>query len=67
LGLLGALQPHSFPQLHSLPSFIGQFLPVVLQLCFSAAKALVDIMAARISPRIFVTFFIDGNFDRLLN
>jgi hypothetical protein len=31
LGVLGALQSHAFPQLHSLLSFIGQFLPLFLQ------------------------------------
>jgi hypothetical protein len=54
LPLLGGLQSQSLPQVHSLPLFIGQFLPVVLQLCFSAANALVQIIAARIDIRIFV-------------
>jgi len=43
-----------FPQLHSLPLFIGQFLPVFLQFGFSAAKATVQIAAVRIENRIFV-------------
>jgi hypothetical protein len=47
-------QSQLLPQLHSLPSFIGQFLPVFLQLGFSAANADVQIIAARIDIRIFV-------------
>ena len=58
LSLWEALQSQSFPQLHSLPLFIGQFLPVVLQLCFSAAKAEVQIIAASIDIRIFVEVFM---------
>ncbi len=52
------LQPQSLPQLHSFLSFIGQFLPVFLQLCFSAAKADVQIIAARIDIRILMDVFI---------
>jgi hypothetical protein len=52
------LQSQSLPQLHSLLLFIGQFLPVFLQLGFSAAKAEVQIMAARIDIRIVVVVFI---------
>jgi len=43
-----------FPQLHSLLSFIGQFLPVFLQSGLSAAKATVQIAAIRIENKIFV-------------
>jgi hypothetical protein len=43
-----------FPQLHSLLSFMGQFLPLFLQLGLSAAKAAVQTTAARIENRIFV-------------
>jgi len=53
LGVLGALQSHAFPQLHSLLSFIGQFLPLFLQLAgLSAAKETVHIIATRIEKRI---------------
>ena len=53
LGVLGALQSHAFPQLHSLLSFIGQFLPLFLQLAgVSAAKETVHIIATRIEKRI---------------
>jgi len=55
---LSYLQSQSLPQLHSFLSFIGQFLPVFLQLCFSAAKEVVQIMAARIDIRIVVEVFI---------
>jgi hypothetical protein len=59
LGVLGALQSHAFPQLHSLLSFIGQFLPLFLQLAgLSAAKETVHIIATRIESRILVQFFI---------
>jgi len=51
-------QPQSLPQLHFLLSFIGQFLPVFLQLSFSTAKVLVQIIAARIDIRIVVIVFI---------
>ena len=52
-GVLGALQSHAFPQLHSLLSFIGQFLPLFLQLAgLSAAKETVHIIATRIEKRI---------------
>jgi hypothetical protein len=55
LGVLGALQSHAFPQLHSLLSFIGQFLPLFLQPAgLSAAKETVHIAATRIGNRIFV-------------
>jgi hypothetical protein len=47
-------QPQSLPQLHSFLSFIGQFLPVFLQLGLSAANAVVQITAVRIENRIFV-------------
>ena len=47
-------QSQLFPQLHSLLSFIGQFLPVFLQVGLSAANAVVQITAARIENRIFV-------------
>jgi len=53
-----APQSQSLPQLHSLLLFIGQFLPVFLQLCFSAAKAPVQTMAARIDIRILIEVFI---------
>ena len=49
---LGLAQSQLFPQLHSLLSFIGQFLPVFLQLGLSAARAAVQITAARIENRI---------------
>jgi hypothetical protein len=52
------LQPQSLPQLHSFLSFIGQFLPLFLQLAFSAAKVVVQIMAARIDIRIVMEVFI---------
>jgi len=53
LGVLGALQSHAFPQLHSLLSFIGQFLPLFLQLAgLSAAKETVHIIATRIEKKI---------------
>jgi len=53
LGVLGALQSHAFPQLHSLLSFIGQFLPLFLQPAgLSAAKETVHIIATRIENRI---------------
>ncbi len=53
LGVLGALQSHAFPQLHSLLSFMGQFLPLFLQLAgLSAAKETVHIIATRIEKRI---------------
>jgi len=52
-GVLGALQSHAFPQLHSLLSFMGQFLPLFLQPAgFSAAKETVHIIATRIEKRI---------------
>ena len=54
LGLLGALQSHDLPQVHSLLSFIGQFLPLFLQPAgWSAAKETVYIIATRIENRIF--------------
>jgi hypothetical protein len=46
-------QSQLFPQLHSLLSFIGQFLPVFLQLGLSAAKEIVHMAAIRIENRIF--------------
>jgi hypothetical protein len=55
LGVLGALQSHAFPQLHSLLSFIGQFLPLFLQPAgLSAAKETVHIAATRIENKILV-------------
>jgi len=55
LGLLGALQSHAFPQVHSLLSFIGQFLPLFLQPAgLSAAKDTVQSAATRIENKIFV-------------
>ena len=51
-------QPQSLPQLHSFLSFIGQFLPVFLQLTFSAAKEVVQMIAARIDIRILMDVFI---------
>jgi hypothetical protein len=53
-----------FPQLHFLPSFIGQFLPVVLQFGLSAAKETVQTAASRIENKIFVQLFISRNFPR---
>jgi hypothetical protein len=47
-------QAQLFPQLHSLPLFIGQFLLVFLQFGFSAAKVAVQMTAARSEKRIFV-------------
>ena len=52
------LQPQSLPQLHSFLSFIGQFLPLFLQLTFSAAKPVVQIIATRIDIRTFMDVFI---------
>jgi len=55
LGLLGALQSQAFPQLHSLLSFIGQFLPLFLQPAgLSAAKVVEQSAATRIENRTFV-------------
>jgi hypothetical protein len=51
-------QPQSLPQLHSFLSFIGQFLPVFLQLAFSAAKVVVHITAIKIDNKIFTEDFI---------
>ena len=51
-------QSQLFPQLHSLPLFMGQFLPVFLQFGFSAANAVVQIIAARIDIRTFIEVFI---------
>ena len=54
LGLLGALQSQAFPQLHSLLSFIGQFLPLFLQPAgLSAAKETAHIAAIKMENRIF--------------
>jgi hypothetical protein len=47
-------QSQLFPQLHSLLSFMGQFLPVFLQVGLSAAKDTVQTAATRIENRIFV-------------
>ena len=49
-----APQSQLLPQLHSLPSFMGQFLPVFLQFGFSAAKAEVQIIAAKIDIRTLI-------------
>jgi hypothetical protein len=46
------------PQLHALPLFIGQFLPVFLHDGWSAANALAQIMAATMEQTIFVYLFI---------
>ena len=46
-------QPQSLPHLHTLPLFIGQFLPVALQFGLSAANAVVHIAATRIDNKIF--------------
>jgi hypothetical protein len=43
-----------FPQLHSLLSFMGQFLPVFLQFGLSAANETVQTTATRIENNIFV-------------
>ena len=45
-------QLQSLPQLHSFLSFIGQFLPVFLQLGLSAAKVTLQITAIRSEKRI---------------
>jgi hypothetical protein len=50
-------QSQLLPQLHSLPLFIGQFLPVVLQFGLSAAKETVQTAASRIENKIFVQAF----------
>ena len=47
-------QSQLFPQLHSLLSFMGQFLPVFLQFGLSAAKDIVQTAATRIENKIFV-------------
>jgi hypothetical protein len=47
-------QSQLFPQLHSLLSFMGQFLPVFLQFGLSAANAAVQITAAKTENRIFM-------------
>jgi hypothetical protein len=52
LGLV--VQSQLFPHLHSLLSFMGQFLPVFLQFGLSAAKVVVQTAATRIESRIFV-------------
>jgi hypothetical protein len=53
------------PQLHSFLSFIGQFLRDFLQLCFSAANEVVQIIAARIDIRIVVVIFIGVSFPEI--
>jgi len=60
IGRKKSQQLQFFPQLQALLSFIGQFLPLFLQLCGvgSAANALVQIAAARIENRIFAYVFI---------
>jgi len=47
-------QPQSLPQLHALPLFIGQFLPVLWQFGLSAANETVQTIATRIENNIFV-------------
>ena len=47
-------QSQLFPQLHSLLSFMGQFLPLFLQFGLSAAKDIVQTAATRIENKIFV-------------
>jgi hypothetical protein len=42
------------PQLQALPSFIGQFFPLLLQLSLSAAKEAVQTIAAKTAKRMFV-------------
>jgi hypothetical protein len=49
-------QSQLLPQLHSLLSFIGQFLPVFLQFGLSAANAAVQITAIRIEKRRLMCF-----------
>jgi hypothetical protein len=46
------------PQLHALPLFIGQFLPVVLHDGWSAASEAAQITKATIEQAILVNFFI---------
>jgi hypothetical protein len=46
------------PQLHALPLFIGQFLPVVLHEGWSAASAAAQITVATIEQTILVILFI---------
>jgi len=46
------------PQLHALPLFIGQFLPVFLHEGWSVASAVAHIMAATMEQTIFVYLFI---------
>jgi hypothetical protein len=54
--------------LHFLLSFIGQFLPLFLQLAASAAKLAVQTAAARIENKIFMPFFMSklrpGSYQR---
>jgi hypothetical protein len=40
--------------LHSLPSFMGQFLPVFVQFGLSAAKEIVHMATTRVENRTFV-------------
>src|SRR5205823_2135268 len=47
-------QSQLFPQLHSLLSFMGQFLPVFLQFGLSAANETVQRAATRIENNVFV-------------
>jgi hypothetical protein len=47
-------QSQLFPQLHSLLSFMGQFLPVLLQFGLSAVKETVQSAATRTENKIFV-------------
>jgi hypothetical protein len=53
------LQSQPLPQLHSLPSFIGQFLPLVLHLGWSVANAAAQISAVRTEDTILACLFID--------
>jgi hypothetical protein len=47
-------QVHSLPQLHSLLSFIGQFLPVFLQLGLSAANDTAHNAAIKVKTMVFM-------------
>ena len=51
-------QSQSLPQVHSLPLFIAQFLPVFLQFGLSAAKAVAQRTATRIENRVLVYLII---------
>ena len=51
-------QSQLLPQLHALPLFIGQFLPVFLHDGWSAANALAQMIAAKIEKIILPYFFM---------